>query len=158
MKKFEFKLEKILKIKIYQESLAKEAYGRELQKKVALEVENKEMEKEIANCMQEDFVSHKEGDVIKFEDFSASQKYIDGMKFRMSENNVKKAGMEPGLQKLKEILLATTRERKTFEKLRERSFIRYKDEYNKYQVKYLDEVAGHKYFKDLAEDKNVGSN
>jgi flagellar FliJ protein len=157
MKKFSFKLEKILKIKQYNENIAKEEYGRELQKKVALEIENREMETEIVRCMQGSFAGYTDGEVIKFEDISASQGYIDGMKFKMLENDDKKTRMEPGLQKLKEKLLAATREKKTYEKLKEKAFLRYKEEYNKYQVKSLDEVAGHKYFQEMVEEKYVGS-
>jgi flagellar protein FliJ len=152
MKKFNYKFEKILKIKQYNENLAKEEYGRELQKKVALETENRFMEKEINGSMRNDFDSYNEGDVIRFEDLAQNQKYIDGLKFKIRENDEKKTLMEPGLQKLKEKLLSATRERKTYDKLKEKALLRYKDEYNKYQIKALDEVAAHKYMQDLVDD------
>jgi flagellar FliJ protein len=152
MMKFKFKLERIRKIKEYSENLAKEEYGRILQKKTALETENREMEKSIISRMESNFSDYKAGETIKFEDIILNQKYIDGLNFKIGENEIAKQLIEPELQKSREKLVKATRERKTYDKLREKDYSRYRELYNKNQVKFLDEVATQKFIFNKVEE------
>jgi flagellar protein FliJ len=152
MKKFGFKLERLLKIKEHNENLAKEAYGRELQKKISLDIENKQMEDAILNDNEKNFSMFNKGESISSNVLFMQQDYIDGLIFKIYENNIKKKEMEPNLQKLKEQLMIATREKKTFEKLKEKEFQYYKEDYRKNQTKILDEVSAHRYILNVVEE------
>jgi flagellar protein FliJ len=142
MKKFSFKLEKLLMIKLHNEQIAKEKYAAELQKKVKLELENTKMSEEIYASSLDEYSEISEGAIYDFNRLQLQERYITGLKLKIEDNERLKLKIEPVLQKLKEELTAAMRERKMLEKLKEKELEKYRDEYNKFQTKVLDDIAG----------------
>ncbi|HPO50899.1 MAG TPA: flagellar FliJ family protein [Spirochaetota bacterium] len=141
MKKYNFKLERLLKIKEYKERLAEEEYSKELQKKIILERENKKMSRFIENSVEEEFFEAKVGEKIDIESFYQHERYIRSLELKTLENNQKKEELEPVIQKLKDKLIDATKEKKIMDKLKEKDFEKYKDERNKQDTIKMDEIA-----------------
>jgi len=142
MKKFSFKLEKLHKIKEHLEQIAKERYASELQKKIKLDIENQKMDKEIYLSKVREFDSSSDGQRLDYNTFSFQERYITGLNLKIEENIQKVKEMTPTLEKLKEELTIAMRNRKTMDKLKEKEHEKYRFEFNRYQTKILDDIAG----------------
>ncbi|OHD11077.1 MAG: flagellar export protein FliJ [Spirochaetes bacterium GWD1_27_9] len=153
MKKFSFKLEKLLKIKEHKEILAEEAYAKVLQEKVNFEMENRNMEDAIFSNLETNFNSFKDGDTIDFHNISMYERYLTALELKIEDNEIKKQELEPKLQKLKENLIQATKEKKTMEKLKEKELSNYKNEKKKHENKIMDEVANTMQIRKLGRDK-----
>src|SRR4030042_3206070 len=102
MKKFNFKLEKLLAIREYKELLAKLKYANELQKKLNLENMNINLENSILNSILENYSKAKNGDVIDYNDILLQENYINNLIIIIKTNENKKNEMLELLDKLKE--------------------------------------------------------
>lgn len=141
MKKYNFRLERLLKIKEHKEKIAEENYARELQKKIIFEQENRSMEKLMEENELSEFDSLKSGDRIDFEYFHQNERYIRSLELKIYDNNIKKDQLEPVISDLKEKLVEATREKKILEKLKEKDYLKYKEEKRKHDTKFMDEMA-----------------
>ncbi len=148
MKRFNFKLEKLLAIREYKELLAKLKYANELQKKLNLENMNINLENSILNSILEDYSKTKNGDVIDYNDILLQENYINNLIKIIKTNENKKKEMLELLEKLKEELNEKIKERKIITKLKEKKHENYKKENKKEEIKRLDEVSDRlkKYF------------
>ena len=130
MKRFDFKLEKLLTIREYNELEAKLKYARELQKKLDLENKNIDMQKSILQSTIDSYSNIKNGDIINNEEMTFQENYI---------NNLIK--MIKTLSKLKEELTEAMKKRKIITQLKNKKYEKYKKETKKEDIKRLDEIA-----------------
>lgn len=142
MKRFTFRLEKLLNIKKHLEEEAKLKYAFVLQKKINIENENRLMESQIKDGMVYDSQTIKEGEILDYKNIELSEKYIRGLVTKIKNNNIKKKEIEIELEKLKKDLEKATRERKIIDQLKDRKFQQYKKDYKKHEIKIIDELAG----------------
>ncbi|HOV14486.1 MAG TPA: flagellar export protein FliJ [Spirochaetota bacterium] len=142
MKKYSFKLERLLKIKEYKERIAEENYAKELQKKIILEQENINMKKLVEKDIESDFINEKIGEKIDINYFHQHERYVRSLELKIEQNKAKIREYEPGIKKLQDELIEATKEKKIMEKLKEKDYEKYKDEKNKYDTKVIDEIAG----------------
>jgi flagellar FliJ protein len=135
MKRFEFKLERILHIKEHLETLAKQKYAVILQKKVSLEVEIREMEASIEQTI------NSLGGTAGASSLMMSDSYIRGLEMQIENNHAKINELEEELHARRAELDEAMKERKTMETLRDKSFENYKVEYRKHENSLTDEAA-----------------
>jgi flagellar protein FliJ len=147
MKRFEFKLQKLLTIKEHNEQIAKERYAAELQKKIKLEIENKTLSDEIYKNTLSDYRKFNEGEIIGFDNIFLQEQFVSGTKLKILDNISRINDLEPLIQKLKEELTEAMKERKMMDKLKEHAHEKYKDLYNKHEIKVLDDIAGNRQLK-----------
>lgn len=143
MKKFNFKLEKLLAIREYKELLAKLKYANELQKKINLENMNINLENSILNSILEDYTKTQDGEKIDYNDILLQENYINNLIKIIKTNENKKEEMFELLEKLKEELNEKIKKRKIITKLKEKKYADYKKENKKEEIKRLDEVSSH---------------
>jgi flagellar protein FliJ len=142
MKKFNFRLQKLLMLKEYAEMEAKLNFAKEMQKKNILETENREMRKSILESILNSYMSLKEGSTIEYNDVELQEKYLSSLTAKISFNEIKKKEIELNLIGLREKLITASRDKKVMDKLKENAQKDYRKEYNKDQIKKLDEKAG----------------
>jgi flagellar protein FliJ len=147
MKKFKFRLDKILMIKEFYEIEAKLKYAEVLQKRIELENKNMEMEKSILSSMNELYKSKKSGDKIDFSELNFQNEYVNNLVNAIQINDRKKKEINVKLDVLKEDLIFATKEKKTFEELKKKDFGIYRDEVKKEDIKNLDDIAGQQYIR-----------
>ena len=150
MKNFNFKLERLLKIKEHKEKLAKLAYAKVLQKKVLLETENNTLMNEIGasgNVLDKD-----PGEAIDYSNIENLERFVIGAEAKIRNNKSDITGLEPELNDLKDKLSEAMKEKKIMEKLKEKKYKRFKDEVKQHETMLLDEVAATMQFKNPKED------
>ena len=103
MKRFNFKLEKLLTIREYKELEAKLKYAKELQKKINLENMNINMQKSILQSTQDNYSKAKKGDLLNTEELILQENYINNLIKMIKTNENKKSKMSEDLNKLKEV-------------------------------------------------------
>ena len=143
MRRFSFRLERLLNIKKHNEEEAKLRYSKELQKKIALETENRTMKETIQSSLAKVNPEIRPGDKIDIISMNQLEKYITNAEKKIKLNNKKKEELEKKLEVLKLELEKATRERKIIDKLKSRKHENYKKEVKKEEIKYIDEIAGH---------------
>jgi flagellar FliJ protein len=143
MKKFVFKLERILKIKEHEEDIAKEQYAKVLQQKLLLEKEINEFNRDIENTINEE--SFNENNTLDYNSLTIKDNYIKSLNIKIGENKERIEEIEPNLERLKEELFQRTKDRKIFTKLREKDHQRYKEEIKIDEIKSIDDSANKAY-------------
>ena len=141
MKRFIFKLEKLLSIREYEELEAKLKYAKELQKKIDLENMNIDMQKSILQSTLNNYKKTKEGDLLNNEELIFHENYINNLIKMIKTNENKKREMSEILAKLKEELTETMKKRKVITQLKSKQYEKYKDGIKKEDIKRLDEIA-----------------
>ena len=141
MKRFNFKLEKLLSIREYEELEAKLKYAKELQKKIDLENMNIDMQKSILQSTLNNYSKTKEGDLLNNEELIFHENYINNLIKMIKTNENKKREMSEILAKLKEELTETMKKRKVITQLKSKQYEKYKDGIKKEDIKRLDEIA-----------------
>lgn len=141
MKRFDFKLEKLLTIREYNELEAKLKYARELQKKLDLENKNIDMQKSILQSTIDSYSNIKNGDIINNEEMTFQENYINNLIKMIKTNENKKRMMSEKLSKLKEELTEAMKKRKIITQLKNKKYEKYKKETKKEDIKRLDEIA-----------------
>jgi len=142
MKRFNFRLERLLNIKKYKEEEAKLKYAETLQKKIMLENENKMLKEMIYNSLSNEYPSVKPGDTINFNTLNQTEKYITNAQIKIKINNNKKKIIEKELDDLKIKLDKAVKERKIIDQLKSKKYEKYKKDIKKEEIKYIDEIAG----------------
>ena len=140
MKKYEFRFNKLLKIKEHKEIEAKQAYATVLRQKINIELENSKMEKDVFAAAEEDFESLKNGEPIDFLTIERQNQFSHAVNVWVKKNNDKKKSVEVDLVQLKENLKITMVEKKKIEKLEEKEKKKYHREAKKEEIKNLDET------------------
>jgi len=143
MKKFVFKLERVLRIKEHKEHIAKEQYAKVLQQKLLLEKEIEEFYKNIENTINGE-VFH-DNEILNYDSLTIKDNYIKGLNIKIKENRERIEQIEPTLEKLKEELFQKTKERKIFTKLKEKDYQKYKEEFKIDEIKSIDDSANKAY-------------
>ena len=141
MKRFNFKLEKLLSIREYEELEAKLKYAKELQKKIDLENMNIDMQKSILQSTLNNYSKTKEGDLLNNEELIFHENYINNLIKMIKTNENKKREMSEILAKLKEEVTETMKKRKVITQLKSKQYEKYKDGIKKEDIKRLDEIA-----------------
>lgn len=156
MKRFNFKLEKLLALKEYFELEARLKYATVLQKKLALENENKILEKSILQNIVDDYSQGKTGQKLETEKIIQEGDYTKFCLSKIGLNNLKKEKIEIELVDLFENLKKATKEKKTMEILKDKAYTKYKKETNIAERKILDDIAGQFYERNkLIKDKSL---
>ena len=140
MKKYRFKLEKLLKIREHREKEAKIAYARELQKKVSMENQNKELSDLAHRTALDNFESAQAGQIIDFNSLHNQQQFERGVGARIARNKQETAAMAEGLNELRLKLTEAVKEKKKLEKLEEKEFNAFKRERKAAEIKDLDDA------------------
>lgn len=151
MKKFRFKLQKLLDLrqaqeKVVKNELAKLIHIQNIEKNRQNELRQRISEEKTAlrKRMQDESFSYKE--IFVYERFKdASFKAINIAERKIQE-------MEPEIQRVREKLVEASRERKVVEKLKERKFEEYMYEANRELAKENDDVNQKLYHKKQADD------
>ncbi len=141
MKKFKFKFEVLLRIKEEREKNAKEKYGMELQKKSILQIENESFKRELINYENRYLQNKKRGDILTFDDIMLEDSYSKAINLRIAENNKKIEEIDNNLIKLKEELIEAMKERKIFEKLKEKKEAVYNKKMKKIVEKRVEDIT-----------------
>lgn len=155
MKKFNFKLDKLIKIREHQEKIAKDHYFRVLQKKVRMENENTQMAGEIEENLFEESRYFSEKKEFGYQDIFLFEQYRKGLELKINENNIKKEELKPELEKLRQELLIATRKKKVVEKIKEKQFADYKKKMNNFLIKQQDEAASGMYIRKIQEESEL---
>ncbi len=143
MKKFVFKLERILRIKEHKEHIAKEQYAKVLQQKQLLEKEVDDLYSGIERAIDSDILY--ESNIVDYNSLSIRDNYIKGLKIKIEQNKTEIERLLPTLEELREALFLATKERKIFTKLREKEHIKYKEEIQLDEIKSIDDSANKAY-------------
>jgi flagellar protein FliJ len=151
MKKFRFKLQKLLDLrqaqeKVVKNELAKLIHIQNIEKNRQNELRQRISEEKTAlrKRMQDESFSYKE--IFVYERFKdASFKAINIAERKIQE-------MEPEIQRVREKLVEASRERKVVEKLKEREFEEYMYEVNRELAKENDDFNQKLYHKKQADD------
>jgi len=141
MKKFKFKFDILLRIKEEKEKEAKEKYGSELQKKTTLEIENERLKKDLINYENKYLQSKGRGDKLEFEDIMLFNNYSEAVNLRIVNNNKKIVEIDENLIKLKEEFLQAMKEKKMFEKLKDKREKAYLKSAKKIIEKRIEDIA-----------------
>lgn len=143
MKRFKFRLDKMLAIKEYNELNAKLKYASKLQEKFSIEDENKRLE----NYIFEKINSTASNDILTQASFSD----IFLKKIKLNKEKLYKVNNELN-ERFKEYREAR-KEKKTFEHLKENEQKRYKKELNRYQTKLLDDMSSQMFMRNRVDKK-----
>ena len=135
MKKFNFRLEKLLMLKEYAEMEAKLKYASVLQKKLDIENENRNIQKSIIKSLSDSYKQTDEGEAINLDLLSIQEEYITNLISKIEINDGKKQDIEKKLTVLREELTFTTKERN-------KSYLKYRKEAKKEEIKEIDDIAG----------------
>ncbi len=139
MKKYKFKLEKLLKIKEHREKEAKIAYAGELSKKVNMENQNKSLEQDMENAAIDEYDAHHKGDTLDFSTINSQVQFMRGSRKRIANNIQDTEAMQHGLEELRNKLIEAVKEKKKLEKLEEKEYASYRKEKKKEEIKTLDD-------------------
>lgn len=142
MKRFNFRLGKLLTIREYKEFEAKLKLAQVLQQKVKLEIENKMIQKSIEESMYSSYKNFKTGEKIDYNVVNFEDEYINGLLKKITINESKKFELDLKLNKLKEEFFEARKERRIIDELKKREFNKYRKEEKKQDIKKLDEIAG----------------
>lgn len=142
MKKFNFRLEKLLMLKEYAEMEAKLKYASVLQKKLDIENENRNIQKSIIKSLSDSYKQTDEGEAINLDLLSIQEEYITNLISKIEINDGKKQDIEKKLTVLREELTFTTKERKVMDELKNKSYLKYRKEAKKEEIKEIDDIAG----------------
>jgi flagellar FliJ protein len=145
MKRFKFKLEKLLEIKKDIEFKAKLRYAQVLQKKINIEMENAAMQNSIYETINSDSMHLNSDNVLSYERMAINEKYIRGLEKKIKQNELLKLEVEKELLKLRDELIEATKEKKKLEQLEKKQFEKYKAEQKKHETKVMDDMAGRFY-------------
>lgn len=139
MAKFIFKMDNILSIKEKLEDQAKAEYGMELvrlreeeEKKLRLEAKKIGYEEKLTQALQ---------DYLEIQKIRRLENAIEVMKFQIKLQQHVIAQQEARVAKAKEKLDEAMKERKTFEKLKEKAFETFRQELNAAEQKEIDELV-----------------
>lgn len=141
MKRFQFKLEKVLRIRERAEQEAKLAYAEVLQKKNALELDNKNCERiiEDTNIERQEYLS--ESQIFDFNIFSAFDANVRALLRRQELNNREITELQPLLDEREGALREAMKQRKILEKLKEKAYENFLLEAENEETDMIDEAA-----------------
>lgn len=141
MKSFKFKFDFLLRVKEEAEKKIKEEYGIELQKKTTLQLENERLQKDLINYENRYLQSKKIGDLLNFSEIIISDSYLKAINLRILDNNKEIEEIDINLIKLKGKLIEAMKERKIFDKLKNKKESAYNKKMKKITEKRLEEIT-----------------
>ncbi len=140
MKKFVFSLAKVLSVKENSELKAKQEYAKVLQEKIKFENENKSMLSTYFTdiCRSS---TYKPLEILSAEDLIYEGEYLNAVELQIEQNKKEIVIVEKNLKPLFENLVEATREKKKYEKLKEKELEAWKKDYNKLETAKIDELS-----------------
>jgi flagellar FliJ protein len=148
MKKFQFRLQKLLDIREARENEIKN----ELMKVLALQNKERVFQDELSNKIQlyeSGYRDMQKRGAFKPEDALAVMRFADISRRAINEAERRIEKLEPEAQKIRERLIVASRDKKIVEKLKERKFEEYNYELNKEIAKENDDMNQKIYHKKL---------
>jgi flagellar FliJ protein len=142
MKKFAFRMQRVLDVKIKKEDLLKQELGRLLQRKQAYE----EVKKYFIDQMQEEFSKIRENKTFCSEDQIMEENYILGLRNDIYKQELMIKDYENKIDKKRAEILENRREIKSLEKLKDKQKEQYMYDVMLDERKEMDEVASRKVF------------
>lgn len=141
MKRFQFKLEKVLKIRERAEQEAKLAYAEVLRKRNAFELDNKDCERiiEDTNAQRQEYLN--ESEMPDFNVFSALDANVRALLRRQELNNHEIEQLQPLLDERENALREAMKQRKILEKLKEKAYESFLLEAENEETDMIDEAA-----------------
>lgn len=141
MKRFQFRLEKVLKIRERAEQEAKIAYAEVLQKKNAFEIDNRDCDRIIEETNAERQIYLNEGGNLDFRIFSAFDANVRALLRRQELNNRRITELQPLLTERENALREAMKQRKILEKLKEKAYENFLLEMENEETDMIDEAA-----------------
>lgn len=141
MKKYSFKLERILQLKEHHESEAKLEFAAVLQKKLNLDQQNEQITGELSSINRSNFDAVKPGETVNMLSLKGQGDFERAAALRINANNEQKKEIEKELETLREKLAEAVKEKKKYEKLKEHDYENYKDFVKKEEIKLLDDIG-----------------
>ena len=141
MKRFLFKLEKVLKLRERAEQEAKIAYAEILQQKNAFELDNQDCERIIEETNEERQAYLNMCESPDFRMFSAFDANVRALLRRIELNNREIAELQPILTERENILREAMKQRKILEKLKEKAYEDFLLEMENEETDMIDEAA-----------------
>ncbi len=145
MKKFKFKLEKILSIREKEEEHAKIEYAEVLQKKIGYQNEIETLNIEKAHYESAFFENGSAGTKIDYNLFKSVDNYNRGVECRINDNLTAINNLEDELKRRESILKEAMKKRKLLEKLKEKEFNKWDIERETEETDLLDEMSANMY-------------
>ena len=149
MERFTFRLDRLLSLKKSYERMKREEIGR-----IKMEMSRIEKEKDrtLGEILKEEEKFRKDGSEVHM--MLHRLRYMRGLKDDLDELEMKKKRVEKMLRKKVEEYLEIQRERRTYERLKERKYREYVTENEREMMKFLDDVSMRKHHF----EKNKGGN
>lgn len=139
MKKFEFKLQRLLDLREMREEQVKN----ELAKLVSIQNRERIKQQEFNQRIQENYAQlsrkMREGK-FSYREAMMCERFVDVARRAIQKSQDAIEQMEPEVQKVRERLIEASRERKVVEKLKERKWEEYLYEYNREMAKEIDDM------------------
>jgi len=139
MKKFNFKLQRLLDLREMKEEQVKN----ELAKLVAIQNIERSKQQEFREKIRENYIHlsnrMRQGN-FSYKEAMMCERYVDVAHRAIEKSQDIIEQMEPEIQKVRERLIEASRERKVVEKLKERKWEDYLYEYNREMAKEIDDM------------------
>jgi flagellar FliJ protein len=140
MKKFAFKLEPVLKIRIHEEELQKQAFARQMQQLIGLKEEHEKVQNELEQYSKE----YENGDHASLHSANEYQRHYAFIQSRQQElarlNREIEQAKERTEQERKKLIKANQKTR-VLENLKERKRVEYLEEADREDQKVMNEIA-----------------
>lgn len=137
MKKFEYKLQRLLNIKLNIEKLLKEEYAR-LNSRRDSHIKAKQYYEDLSNDQRELFINNK---IFHQEDASLTQNYLNFISNQIYNQDLGIKDYEIKMDKKRKEIIDNQKEKKILEKLKEKKIEEYKYEIMLEDRKVIDEIA-----------------
>ena len=141
MKRFQFRLEKVLKIRERAEQEAKIAYAEVLQRKNVFELDNQDCQRIIEETNMEREAYLNECQMPDFNIYAAFDANVRALLRRKELNNRAITELQPLLEERENILREAMKQRKILEKLKEKAYENFLSEMENEETDMIDEVA-----------------
>ncbi len=142
MKKFKFRYESVLKMRMDREDALKNELAKLLAKRQTVVDELDSLKArflEYSNWVEEGLKSGNSS--LQMHEISSGKSYY---RTNLSRTSEKLARVDNDIEKAKKLLVDAMRERKVMEKLKEKDFQNYIEEYNKSEAKAIEEIVNYK--------------
>jgi flagellar protein FliJ len=142
LKKFQFRLERLLSIKKHQEKEAKIKFAVQLQKKMKLVNQNEQFRQFIMDSLLEKDLSEYDEHQIDQSLLHLKDEYVKSLSKKMVDNTLQYEAMDNILNQLKNELTEAMVERKMLDELKKKKFKKYLKEQKREEINKLDDIAG----------------
>ncbi len=139
MKKFDFKLQRLLDIREAAEKKVQNELAELVNKQNAIRLKQMEYQNNITR-ERESFTKRIKEEEFSFNDVLMFERFVDTSSRAIDVSEQKIEDMQPAIQQVRERLVEVSRERKVVEKLKERKRKEYEYELNREAIKENDDI------------------